>query len=203
VTLRPSGTSTSTTSAAFFDSIYEGSTDPWSFASDAYEQARYRTVLDHVDPARHRRVFEPGCSVGVLTEQLGRRGDRVDATDVSVNAVARARARCAHLPAVDIRIGGVLPTSPDPYDLIVFSEVGYYLDVPSLYETALGFEAALRRGGRLIAAHWIGNSDDHVLHGRDVHRVLTMVLDGWHRVHHAVHPDAEHDGFVLDVWDRS
>ena len=40
----------------------------WDFALDPYELGRSREVVSHVDPARHRRVFEPGCSIGVLTE---------------------------------------------------------------------------------------------------------------------------------------
>ena len=58
-------------SREFFDAKYRTAEDPWDFALDGYELGRYVDLVSHVDPARHRRVFEPGCSIGVLTEMLG------------------------------------------------------------------------------------------------------------------------------------
>ena len=56
-------------------------------------------------------------------------------------------------------------------------------------------------GGVLVAAHWLGHSPDHVLHGDDVHALLGVddrrVPAGGER-----HADPTHAGFRLDRWVR-
>lgn len=189
-------------SSAFFDEKYLAANDPWSFERDPYELGRYREVVSHVDPARHRVVFEPGCSIGVLTEMLGERCDVVHASDLSAVAVARARARCARLPGVSVTVGDLSAPPADRYDLIVLSEVGYYLDLDAWRRAAETLSARVTPSGRIVAAHWIGRSADHRLHGDEVHEVLAEVLASWRHHRHQVHLDAVHDGYRLDVWDR-
>lgn len=189
-------------SAAFFDEKYRSASDPWQFTTDPYELGRYQAIVRHVDPARHHRVFEPGCSVGVLTEMLAARCPEVHATDISAHAVRHARQRCAHHPGASITVGGVHPPPGDNYDLIVFSEIGYYLTIEALRCVVAELVASVDRGGRLIAAHWIGTSADHRLHGDDVHEVLARELASWHHRSGSVHRDDTRDGYRLDVWDR-
>ena len=189
-------------SGAFFDAKYRTAEDPWDFALDPYELGRYREVVSHVDPDRHRRAFEPGCSIGVLTEMLGDRCEIVDASDLSEVAVQRARRRCAHLPGVTVEVGDLSDPPARHYELIVLSEVGYYLTEPELEQAIEVLTERLMPGGRLIAAHWIGTSADHRLHGHRVHELLADALSTWVLAHHAVHLDDRHDGYRLDVWDR-
>jgi 2-polyprenyl-3-methyl-5-hydroxy-6-metoxy-1,4-benzoquinol methylase len=196
-----------TSSAAFFDAKYADKDDPWNFATNRYEISRYETILKHVNPELHGRVFEPGCSIGVLTQLLARRVKSVHATDLSELAVMRAKRRCADLANASFEVGGIAPPDVEEYDLIVLSEVGYYLDASELWWTAGEVAARVAPKGRIIAAHWLGTSPDHVLNGRDVHYVLASVLTGWltgwFHAHHSVHPDCGRDGFILDVWDKS
>ena len=190
-------------SREFFDAKYRTADDPWDFALDGYELGRYVDLVSHVDPARHRRVFEPGCSIGVLTEMLGARCEFVDATDVSEIAVGRARRRCAHLPGVTVGVGALSEPPGPSYSLVVLSEVGYYLTAPELEQSIGVLADRLAPGGRLIAAHWIGTSADHRLHGHHVHDLLTNTLSTWVHSHHAVHLDDRHDGYRIDVWDQA
>lgn len=191
-----------TTSAAFFDRKYAADPDPWKFATDPYERSRYDTVMEHVDPAVHRVVFEPGCSVGVLTEMLGRRCGHVIATDISPLAVQRTRERCADLPGVTARVGSMHPPVGVAFDLAVLSEIGYYHTANQLVDAAADVADAVRSGGRVIALHWLGSSPDHVLHGDEVHCHLAAMLAGWSRVAHGVRPHPERAGFRFDVWDK-
>ena len=72
--------------------------------------------------------FEPGCSIGVLTERLARICDQVEAMDISPTAVARTRDRCGLLQNVTVSHGALPVDLPTGYfDLIVLSEIGYYL----------------------------------------------------------------------------
>jgi hypothetical protein len=101
---------------------------------------------------------------------LAGRCSRLLATDVSETAVQQARKRCAGWPNVriecrDLRADFNDPTDNRPFDLIVFSEVGYYFDIESLATLARRLADALCTNGELIAVHWRGHSSDHLLHG--------------------------------------
>jgi protein-L-isoaspartate O-methyltransferase len=148
---------------------------------------------------RFASAFEPACSVGELTAMLSSRCGRLLATDVSDTAVRRARQRCSNLHNVrierhDLRSEASVPNAQERFDLIVFSEIGYYFDVASLAALARRLAAQLEPGGEFIAVHWRGHSADHVLHGDEVHRTLASSLPLQHR------SGDHHPGYRLDSW---
>jgi len=169
----------------------------WRFATSPYEQGRYARILDAIGERPVARAFEPGCSIGVLTEQLARRCDHVVASDVSPSAVAAAAARCAGLANVEITVSALPDLPQGTFDLIVFSEIGYYFDERGLMELLGDLTAILEPGGRLVAAHWTGRSPDHVLTGETVHHLIgccrSLVLEA----------DADGGRFILGTWSRS
>lgn len=183
-----------------FEERYAAAPDPWSFASSPYELDRYDRILAALRPAphRYRLAYEPGCSVGVLTEQLVRRCDRLIATDVSATAIARARARCGAATGLHLEVGRVQdgPGTDELLDLLVFSEVGYYLAADELADVLGRLRAGLAPGADVVACHWTGRSDDHRLHGSTVHEILGRAFEG------EAEPviDEVHDGFVLGAW---
>ena len=67
--------------------MYTESADPWQLQTRWYERRKYAITLALLPYARYRHAFEPGCSVGVLTEHLVHRCDHVTATDVAVAAL--------------------------------------------------------------------------------------------------------------------
>jgi protein-L-isoaspartate O-methyltransferase len=148
--------------------------------------------------ARYERAFEPGCSVGEFTALLARRCNAVLATDISATAVERARRRCAAFSHVNIRQADLADGPPKgPFDLIVLSEIGYYFSKVRWANVALAAASQLGRGGQLLAVHWLGVSEDHVLHGDEVHRVLHDVLPLCRLF------GERHKGYRLDNWQRS
>jgi chemotaxis methyl-accepting protein methylase len=82
-------------------------------------------------------------------------------------------------------------------DLIVLSEIAYYFDAAELYRIAKNLYERLSSGGTLLAVHWLGKSDDHLLHGDEVHDVL---LDALPRKQQT---GARHTGFRIDRWTRA
>lgn len=99
-------------------------------------------------------VYDLGCSTGTLLAALADRhadlGARFIGIDVEPDMVAAARARTAHLPAVDIRHADLAAIVWEPADLIV---AGYTLQfLPDQARTALlgQLHAALRPGGALV-----------------------------------------------------
>ena len=161
------------TSAQFFESLYTSAADPWWFSSSSYELGRYEQLIGSLQGKRFRKTFEPGCSVGVLTEQLATFSDELFAMDISPTAVARASQRCSHLEHVYFRHGCLETEIPDQlFDLIVFSEIGYYFAEPHLEVIVGRLLEHLREGGMLVGVHWLGYSADHVLSGDQVHAVI-------------------------------
>src|SRR4029079_3586148 len=80
----------------YFQDFYAAhGADPWGFEDRWYEQRKRELTLAALPRPRFRRALEPGCSIGVLTEQLAGRCDELVALDPVPEAVARARARTA------------------------------------------------------------------------------------------------------------
>ena len=109
--------------------MYEGDADPWGFESSAYEQRKYAVTMASLPRRHYGSVFEPGCSIGVLTEMLATRCDRLLATDVVPAALDRARSRLAALRHVTLEQRAIPEEWPEAiFDLIVLSEIAYYFD---------------------------------------------------------------------------
>ncbi len=188
---------TDPSSAAFFERKYQECADPWNFSGSAYELERYDTTMRALAGRRFRCAFEPGCSVGVLTERLARVSDRVYAVDLSPTAVKAAEVRCAGMENVCVRAGSLADPLPQTeFDLIVLSEIGYYLDLDELAHCGAALVRKLVPGGCLLGVHWLGQSTDHRLSGDQVHEALRS-LSGL-----ALEHSERHAGFRLDRWTR-
>jgi protein-L-isoaspartate O-methyltransferase len=184
---------------ADFEAKYRRSRDPWQFAASAYEQHRYATILRSLSRAHYGRAFEPGCSVGVLTAALAERCDRLLACDIAPTAVRLARQRCAGFPNVRIEQADLGKWVPEgPFDLIVFSELGYYFASAALGKIIRALAKRLAPSGDFVAVHWRGESEDHVLHGDEVHAILKETLyKRYTRLR-----EERYCEFRLDVWRR-
>lgn len=143
-----------------FEQLYSRDPDPWKFASSDYERDKYAATVAALPQPRFRRCFEVGCSIGVLTRQLAARCDEVVGTDVAENALAQARERCADLPGVRIARMVAPGEWPDGrFDLVLFSEVLYYLGIPGIHEAARKTLDSLEAAGTVVLVNWRGPTD--------------------------------------------
>ena len=158
---------------AYFEEKYAADADPWEFETSPYERAKYDATLAALPRPRYASAYEIGCSIGVLTERLAARCGRLLASDVSETALDMARKRCADLPHVAFE-NRRLPTSfPDgPFDLVVFSEVGYYFSEPDLIRARDGLVGRLVPGGHFLLVHWTPVVPHYPLTGDRVHEVV-------------------------------
>ena len=143
-----------------FDRLYASNPDPWSFATSEYERDKYAATLSALPRSRFARCFEVGCSIGVLTRDLAARCDAVLAVDVADAALEQARARCAGLPGVtfaNMVLPGAWPEGR--FDLVIFSEVLYYLGIPGLQQAARQTVDCLMPGGAVVLVNWRGPTD--------------------------------------------
>ncbi len=158
----------------YFDDRYLGNPDPWGFEDRWYEKRKYALTLAVLPRPHYRRGFEAGCSNGVFTEQLANRCSRLVACDVAAAAVNAARARVAG-KNVDIFQGGIPAQWPAGFfDLIIVSEVGYYLDGSDLTTVGSRIGDSLTVDGHLIAVHWRAQIADYPSDAVAVHRMLRV-----------------------------
>jgi SAM-dependent methyltransferase len=156
-----------------FDGLYEQSADPYGFTSRWYETRKYAVSMAMLPWPRYRRAFEPGCSIGVLTAQLAERCDALLSWDGSAAAVAAARARTAQFPQVTVEQRLVPADWPAAeFDLIVLSELLYYLSDEDLARTAGLAVDSLAEGGTLLAVHWRRPVPFHPQTGDGAHAAL-------------------------------
>ena len=162
----------------YFDRLYQNDSDPWNFATKEYEHRKYAATLENLPRERYKNALELGCSIGVLTQMLAARTDRLLSVDAALVAVDAARARCADLKNVEIRRATLPNELPDgSFDLILMSEVGYYFDRPDLKELSARVMGNLQTGGDLVLVHYLPDVPDYPLRGDDVHE-LFLELDG-------------------------
>jgi cyclopropane fatty-acyl-phospholipid synthase-like methyltransferase len=161
---------------AYFDGMYADAEDPWELSTRWYDRRKYAMTLAVLPHRRYRHAFEPGCSIGTLTQLLASRCDHVTAVDVAGAALRTADARlrkagCRH--QVTLAQSSLdTPWPPGPFDLLVLSEVAYYLDGDTL-ATVLARECAgLAPGAAVVAAHWRHPVSDYPLTGDAAHQII-------------------------------
>ncbi len=146
-----------TLSPEYFDSLYTADIDPWKFAASPYERGKYTLTLNAMPKPRYRSAFEVGCSIGVLTRSLASRCDAVLAVDASQTALLEARRRCADLPGIRFEQMFVPEQWPEAmFELILLSEVVYYLSPEDVARLAARVVSSLTKGGSVILVHWTG-----------------------------------------------
>jgi SAM-dependent methyltransferase len=167
--------------ASFFDELYERAEDPWRFATSDYERRKYAHTLDALNGGRFERALEVGCSIGVFTAQLRAVAADVLAIDLSERALERARRRLRGARGVRFARISFPEELPDgDWDLVVCSEVLYYLD-PYTFELALRrLRGSLEKGATLLAVHWRAPTRSYPLRGDEVHDRLLAALGRWH-----------------------
>ena len=142
-----------------FNELYEQSSDPWGYSSRWYEQRKYAITIASLPLRRYRRAFEPGCSVGVLSELLAPRVDAMISADFAAPALVHAKQRLARFPQIDVRLIAVPTEWPEgSFDLIVISEMATYLsddDLNVLVERTVG---SLDPEGALVLVHYRPNT---------------------------------------------
>ena len=127
--------------------------DPWSYGSE-YEQRKYEHTLELLPDTPVASALELACAEGHFTVQLAPRVGHLVAADISDRALSRARQRCAGLHNITFR---QLNLRRDPFgrfDLIICSEVLYYLnDRHELRRLAARLAESLNPCGHLLMAH--------------------------------------------------
>ncbi|WP_072804831.1 class I SAM-dependent methyltransferase [Rhodococcoides yunnanense] len=186
----------------YFDGVYAEGDDPFGLSTSWYEDRKYSITMASLPQRRYRRALEPGCSIGVLTQRLAERCDSLVSTDVVDPPLRLARTR---VESEDVRFvkwsltenWNVVDPDAAAFDLVVLSEVGYYLDERDLRRSMDTAAAHLEPGGTLLAVHWRHPVADYPLTGDQVHGVIADT-DGLSRLGGYVDED-----LILEVFTAS
>jgi cyclopropane fatty-acyl-phospholipid synthase-like methyltransferase len=183
-----------------FEALYREQIDPWGYHSSEYERDKYRATVEACGPGPFTAALELGGSIGVFTGLLAPRCDALISLDAAPTAVAAARAHLARIQLADradIRLGTIPASVPDgPFDLVVASEILYYVPDPQLAETLTRLGQCLNVGGRLVAVHWRPEGPERPHTAAQVHDRLRACR--WLSLT-AEHPT---DEYLLDVFTR-
>ncbi|WP_404476712.1 SAM-dependent methyltransferase [Novosphingobium sp. BL-52-GroH] len=183
---------------AYFETMFQGTDDPWNLESSPYEQAKYAHTIEALGGRRYSSAFEIGCAKGVLTHRLAPLCDRLLAIDVSATALRAARARCSMFEK--IAFANMIFPSQAPegaFDLVVLSEVAYYWDDGDIRRAGAWLRTHLAEGGDVILVHWTGDTDYPQSGDGAVETLRAALGDGMEIVSAERHPE-----YRLDLWRR-
>lgn len=172
--------------------LYATTDDPWDFRTSSYEAAKYAATVAALPRPRYAHALELGCGNGELALRIAPRCARytgLDAVDVALAAARRALPRGRF-------IEGFLPCDlPDGfYDLIVLSEIVYFLDPPGIAALAAQIDARWPDAD-VIAVTWRGPSGN-ALEGDEA---CDLFIASTTRLHDPVprsHPEFRIDRFA-------
>jgi len=127
-----------------------------------------------------RRVLEIGCGAGIVTEHLAAAfpGANVTGIDICEQPGSLCATRNGQPRFLKMTVAGLRATRPEPYDLIVISDVLHH--VPQSERTALLANAAslLAPRGVVVLKEWVrqptvafflGYCSDRFITGDDIH----------------------------------
>lgn len=188
-------------STQYFDDVYNQNEDPWDFENSPYETSKYQATLAALTKATYRQVFEIGCSIGVLTKMLAPKCAHLLAVEPAEKAFEKAKNRVKDLQNVQVEKMLVPDEFPEQqFDLILLSEVGYYLSKPDLEKLAELMIAHLLSGGQLLLVHWTPFVPDYPQTGDEVHDFFMNLCQQKKHLKHVKYQREEK--FRLDLFEK-
>jgi cyclopropane fatty-acyl-phospholipid synthase-like methyltransferase len=187
----------STVERVDFEARYREDPDPWGYTRSGYERDKYAATLAACGPGTFGSALELGASIGVFSALLAPRCRRLVTVDLAPTAVATALERLTGRPGVEV-VCGAVPDAvpPGPYDLVVASEILYYLEPEELERTFALLRDVTAPGARVVAVHWRPAGPERPFDASTVHDALSR--NRWLRPLDL----GGTDDYLLDVFER-
>ena len=170
-----------------FEKLYQKKPDPWNYENYEFEKEKYQKTLEAI-PREVQTIWEIGCSEGIFTQLLLKKGKEVVGVDISETALSRARERLKdygdkiQFQKLDITWEDINGT----FDLILASEILYYLGGKNvLLPLEEKFYRHLRAGGYLLLCHFYPSGK--IIH--DIFRENNRFKEIFEEVTHHPHRD--------------
>ena len=165
-----------------FDRLYRADIDPWGFRTTEYERQKYAATLAAMPRPHYEVAIEAGCSIGELTRKLAPRCDRIIGIDVSEVALKEARTRHQDLPHLSF-LRGELPADWPAMeaDLVILSEVLYFLTLPEIDALAERIARHWKSQGHCILVNYLGRVPEKVQGEEAAARFIAAMGGALHR----------------------
>jgi cyclopropane fatty-acyl-phospholipid synthase-like methyltransferase len=160
-------------SAADFEARYRADPDPWGYLESGYERRKHAATLAACGPGPFACALELGGSIGVFSAMLAPRCERLMTIDLAPTAVWNARTRLASYPQARAILGAIPKDLPErPFDLVVASEILYYLSDDDLDATLALLERTMVDGALPVAVHWRPSGPERPRNAEQSHAAL-------------------------------
>ncbi len=160
-----------------FDELFGNDEDPWNFRTSDYERDKRVETLAILRDRRFASIIELGCANGTLTRELAAVCETVLGIDVSSVAIDLARRHCRDVENAGFAEMEVPAQWPDgAHDLLVFSEILYFLDAEEVKRVSKRAHASLMDSGLCLLVNWTGKNDLSVS-GDDAVAIFTGAAD--------------------------
>ena len=184
----------------YFKDVYDANEDPWNFETSEYEAGKYSATIAALPKQHYENVLEIGCSIGVLTQLLAQKSNHLLATDVSQKALDIAAKRCEKLKNVSFQKMSFPKELPeDQYDLIMISEVAYYLSSADWEFAISNLYERLSPNGNVVLVHWLPEVHDYPQTGDEVHDSFERLMQD--KMQNVFENRAE--TYRIDIWEKS
>ena len=138
--------------ASYFDRLYTMSRDPFRLETSPYDVRKRERLMEVVTRRPTVMALDAGCGTGIIARMLAEHCDHVIAIDFSAQAVSRARAHNDRPERLDIRHADLTDLSlAERFDLVVCSEVLYYLEGAMLEAAVQGIRSVCQPDARFVA----------------------------------------------------
>ncbi|WP_447505642.1 class I SAM-dependent methyltransferase [Acinetobacter pittii] len=182
-------------SRVYFEDLYRHNNDPWGYDFHWYEARKRQICLALLTKPRYLKVLEVGCSNGHLSFHLAQRADELVCIDVSERAVQLASARLQEFEHVVVENRKIPEDySIQKFDLILISEMAYYLSKDELHQFIEKLKYSLNDGGEILCCHWRHEIQDFDLNAEQVHQAFQQHFP-FHHYLSLNDPD-----FMIDLW---
>nr|WP_275661721.1 class I SAM-dependent methyltransferase [Acinetobacter pittii] len=179
----------------YFEDLYRHNSDPWGYDAHWYEARKRQICLALLTKPHYPKVLEVGCSNGHLSFHLAQRAEQLVCIDVSESAVRLASERLKELEHVVVENRKIPEDySIQKYDLILISEMAYYLSKDELHEFIEKLKHSLNDDGEILCCHWRHEIQDFELNAEQVHQAFQQHFP-FHHYLSLNDPD-----FMIDLW---
>lgn len=183
----------------YFKKVYDANEDPWNFETSEYEQEKYASTIEALPEIYYENALEIGCSIGVLTKLLAEKCGHLLATDVSQKALDKAIERCRNKKNITFKKNTFPQELPqDLFNLIVISEVAYYLTAEDWGIAMAKLFKMLPPKANILLCHWLPEVHDYPQTGDQVHQSFEKFMNG--KMKNVFCSRAE--SYRIDVWEK-
>jgi LmbE family N-acetylglucosaminyl deacetylase len=182
-----------------FEKLYEKSIDPWNYQSNSYEINRFDATIQALPQKHYKNACEIGCSIGVLTEKIGKICDTILGIDCSIKAIEKAKLYNKNNNNIKFEIMRVPEHIPvGSYDLIVLSEVLYFFSADDLLRVSQFVKNQIEENGTCVLVNFLGDTESPMGGHEAANKFCALVEPYFELIN-----QEKHQGFRIDVMVRN